>query len=225
MFNSEEINFYDSNELSFNFSEDDNLSQKSTDDHIIDKIHLSKYINDDISCFSFTDSILNDKSISNKYLNQNQNEVIFNPNLQNNICKRKDYILKKFKVKSSKYLIERLNQNDAKIKFYKLNFKYFTQNINYNQNYSWFSFKIKDIISLKNEKNKKAILKFEKKIKKSNNLNEINKLLNITYYDYLQYYYKYQFKNDFISNPEYYEVLKNYNYIKTMSIIGNNKKK
>ena len=64
-----------------------------------------------------------------------------------------------------------------------------------------------------------------KKIKKSNNLNEINKLLNITYYDYLQYYYKYQFKNDFISNPEYYEVLKNYNYIKTMSIIGNNKKK
>ena len=86
-------------------------------------------------------------------------------------------------------------------------------------------FKVKDIITLKNEKNKKAILKFEKILKKSSNLNEINKLLNITYYDYLLYYYEYQFKYDFINNHEYYEELKNYNYIHTMRTIGNNKKK
>jgi hypothetical protein len=214
-YNFEEKYFDDSNDLQdFNFLENDNLSEKSTGDDIINNIHPFKNLFDD---FYFPLIRYEPK--------KNLNEIIFNPNIQNNICKRKDYILKKFKVNSSKYLIERLNQNDAKIKFYKLNFKYFTQNINYNQNYIWFFFKVKDIITLKNEKNKKAILKFEKKLKKSNNLNEINKLLNFTYYDYLFYYYEYQFKNDFINNHEYYEALKNYNYIYTMRTIGNNKKK
>ena len=217
----EEENFNDSNDsLDLNISGIDHLSEKSTGDDINIINHSLKYFpNDIISCYSITVSKLKEKKEK-----EIPSEILFNP-IQNNICKRKDYILKKFKVKSSKYLIERLNQNDKKIKFYKLNFKYFTQNINYNQNYNWFFFKVKDIITLKNEKNKKAILKFEKILKKSSNLNEINKLLNIAYYDYLLYYYEYQFKNDFINNHEYYEELKNYNYIYTMRTIGNNKKK
>ena len=217
----EEENFNDSNDsLDLNISGIDHLSEKSTGDDININNHSLKYFpNDIISCYSITVSKLKEKKEK-----EIPSEILFNP-IQNNICKRKDYILKKFKVKSSKYLIERLNQNDKKIKFYKLNFKYFTQNINYNQNYNWFFFKVKDIITLKNEKNKKAILKFEKILKRSSNLNEINKLLNITYYDYLLYYYEYQFKYDFINNHEYYEELKNYNYIHTMRTIGNNKKK
>ena len=217
----EEENFNDSNDsLDLNISGIDHLSEKSTGDDININNHSLKYFpNDIISCYSITVSKLKEKKEK-----EIPSEILFNP-IQNNICKRKDYILKKFKVKSSKYLIERLNQNDKKIKFYKLNFKYFTQNINYNQNYNWFFFKVKDIITLKNEKNKKAILKFEKILKRSSNLNEINKLLNITYYDYLLYYYEYQFKYDFINNHEYYEELKNYNYILTMRTIGNNKKK
>ena len=217
----EEENFNDSNDsLDLNISGIDHLSEESTGEDININNHSLKYFpNDIISCYSITVSKLKEKKEK-----EIPSEILFNP-IQNNICKRKDYILKKFKVKSSKYLIERLNQNDKKIKFYKLNFKYFTQNINYNQNYNWFFFKVKDIITLKNEKNKKAILKFEKILKRSSNLNEINKLLNITYYDYLLYYYEYQFKYDFINNHEYYEELKNYNYIHTMRTIGNNKKK
>ena len=138
----EEENFNDSNDsLDLNISGIDHLSEKSTGDDININNHSLKYFpNDIISCYSITVSKLKEKKEK-----EIPSEILFNP-IQNNICKRKDYILKKFKVKSSKYLIERLNQNDKKIKFYKLNFKYFTQNINYNQNYIWFFLKLKILL-------------------------------------------------------------------------------
>ena len=136
-YNFEEKNFNDLNDsLDLNISGIDQISEKSTGDDININNHSFKYfLNDIISYSSITVSELKEKKEK-----EIPSEILFNPNIQNNICKRKDYILKKFKVKSSKYLIERLNQNDTKIKFYKLNFKYFTQNINYNQNYNWFFF-------------------------------------------------------------------------------------
>ena len=84
-----------------------------------------------------------------------------NPVNENIIEDRKDYILKSFKVKSSQYLNKLLNSNKEKIKFYKLNFKFFTQNINYNDNNNWFNEKIYFLILLQNKKNERAIKKIE----------------------------------------------------------------
>jgi len=217
--------FIDSCNFDLNLLDNDNLSIKSTGDDLnFNKNHSLNNYQDFIPYSPFEYFVFKDYNNFNNELNEKKNDIN-KTNIQ-----RKDYILKKFKVKSSEYLIKKLNENDEKIKFYKLNFKYFTQNINYNQNFDWFKYKVKEIIILNHKKNNKAIIKLESKIKKSKiknskKLNEINELLNITYYDYLKYYYENQFDNDFKENPKYYEALKNYNYIKTMHIIGNNRKK
>ena len=130
---------------------------------------------------------------------------------ENIIEDRKDYILKSFKVKSSQYLNKLLNSNKEKIKFYKLNFKFFTQNINYNDNNNWFNEKIYFLILLQNKKNERAIKKIEEIKKKnpySDNIKEINSILNLTYLDFLFKYYKEQFEKDFLNKKKYYEILR-----------------
>ena len=145
---------------------------------------------------------------------------------ENIIEDRKDYILKSFKVKSSQYLNKLLNSNKEKIKFYKLNFKFFTQNINYNDNNNWFNEKIYFLILLQNKKNERAIKKIEEIKKKnpySNNIKEINSILNLTYLNFLIKYYKEQFEKDFLNRKKYYEILKNFGFIKIMKTKGNKK--
>ena len=149
-----------------------------------------------------------------------------NPVNENIIEDRKDYILKSFKVKSSQYLNKLLNSNKEKIKFYKLNFKFFTQNINYNDNNNWFNEKIYFLILLQNKKNERAIKKIEEKKKKnpcSDNIKEINSILNLTYLNFLIKYYKEQFEKDFLNRKKYYEILKNFGFIKIMKTKGNKK--
>ncbi len=149
-----------------------------------------------------------------------------NPVIENIIEDRKDYILKSFKVKSSQYLNKLLNSNKEKIKFYKLNFKFFTQNINYNDNNNWFNEKIYFLILLQNKKNERAMKKIEEIKKKnpySDNIKEINSILNLTYLDFLFKYYKEQFEKDFLNKKKYYEILKNFGFIKIMKTIGNKK--
>ena len=149
-----------------------------------------------------------------------------NPVNENIIEDRKDYILKSFKVKSSQYLNKLLNSNKEKIKFYKLNFKFFTQNINYNDNNNWFNEKIYFLILLQNKKNERAIKKIEEIKKKnpySNNIKEINSILNLTYLNFLIKYYKEQFEKDFLNRKKYYEILKNFGFIKIMKTKGNKK--
>lgn len=145
---------------------------------------------------------------------------------ENIIEDRKDYILKSFKVKSSQYLNKLLNSNKEKIKFYKLNFKFFTQNINYNDNNNWFNEKIYFLILLQNKKNERAIKKIEEIKKKnpySDNIKEINSILNLTYLNFLIKYYKEQFEKDFLNRKKYYEILKNFGFIKIMKTKGNKK--
>ena len=147
-------------------------------------------------------------------------------NHKNIIEDRKDYILKSFKVKSSQYLNKLLNSNKEKIKFYKLNFKFFTQNINYNDNNNWFNEKIYFLILLQNKKNERAIKKIEEIKKKnpySDNIKEINSILNLTYLNFLIKYYKEQFEKDFLNRKKYYEILKNFGFIKIMKTKGNKK--
>lgn len=149
-----------------------------------------------------------------------------NPVNENIIEDRKDYILKSFKVKSSQYLNKLLNSNKEKIKFYKLNFKFFTQNINYNDNNNWFNEKIYFLILLQNKKNERAIKKIEEIKKKnpySDNIKEINSILNLTYLNFLIKYYKEQFEKDFLNRKKYYEILKNFGFIKIMKTKGNKK--
>ena len=146
---------------------------------------------------------------------------------ENIIEDRKDYILKSFKVKSSQYLNKLLNSNKEKIKFYKLNFKFFTQNINYNDNNNWFNEKIYFLILLQNKKNERAIKKIEEIKKKnpySDNIKEINSILNLTYLNFLIKYYKEQFEKDFLNRKKYYEILKNFGFIKIMKTKRNKKK-
>jgi len=202
---------------------EDNISQSSTGD--IDP--MSYYY----SSFQNYNNLLYNDSEKFKFYN---NDYIFNikdenKDKNNSIRDRKDYILKAFKVKSSQYLIKLLNCNPYKIKFYKLNFKYFTRNINYNDNHKWFNENISEIIKYKNSKNEKAILKFEKIQKKSKNennekLKKINSLLYLTYREFLNLYYKNQFENDFKKNEKYFEVLKNNKYMEIMTTLGNKKK-
>ena len=145
---------------------------------------------------------------------------------ENIIEDRKDYILKSFKVKSSQYLNKLLNSNKEKIKFYKLNFKFFTQNINYNDNNNWFNEKIYFLILLQNKKNERAMKKIEEIKKKnpySDNIKEINSILNLTYLNFLIKYYKEQFEKDFLNKKKYYEILKNFGFIKIMKTKGNKK--
>ena len=149
-----------------------------------------------------------------------------NPVNENIIEDRKDYILKSFKVKSSQYLNKLLNSNKEKIKFYKLNFKFFTQNINYNDNNNWFNEKIYFLILLQNKKNERAIKKIEEIKKKnpcSDNIKEINSILNLTYLNFLIKYYKEQFEKDFLNRKKYYEILKNFRFTKIMKTKRNKK--
>ena len=73
----------------------------------------------------------------------------------------------------------------------------------------------------------KELLKKLKKLKKKNpysdNIKEINSILNLTYLNFLIKYYKEQFEKDFLNRKKYYEILKNFGFIKIMKTKGNKK--
>ena len=154
----------------------------------------------------------------------NTNKFIIEKNIYKNE-KRKDYILKSFKVKSGRYLRNLLNQNKLRLKFYSLNSKEFTSNINYNENSIWMKWKLEKIIQYKNEKNSNVLKKLCSKSKKNKEeFEKINNFLQMTYRDFLIKYYIEQFNKDFINN-EAYKLLKSLGFFKIMSTKGNQKKK
>ena len=154
----------------------------------------------------------------------NTNKFIIEKNIYKN-KKRKDYILKSFKVKSGRYLRNLLNQNKLRLKFYSLNSKEFTSNINYNENSIWMKWKLEKIIQYKNEKNSNVLKKLCSKSKKNKEeFEKINNFLQMTYRDFLIKYYIEQFNKDFINN-EAYKLLKSLGFFKIMSTKGNQKKK
>ena len=69
----------------------------------------------------------------------------------------------------------------------------------------------------------KELLKKKKKNPYSDNLKEINSILNLTYLNFLIKYYKEQFEKDFLNRKKYYEILKNFGFIKIMKTKGNKK--
>ena len=154
----------------------------------------------------------------------NTNKFIIEKNIYKNE-KRKDYILKSFKVKSGRYLRNLLNQNKLRLKFYSLNSKEFTSKINYNENSIWMKWKLEKIIQYKNEKNSNVLKKLCSKSKKNKEeFEKINNFLQMTYRDFLIKYYIEQFNKDFINN-EAYKLLKSLGFFKIMSTKGNQKKK
>ena len=207
------------------------------DDYFYKKSDLILLNDDNISIQSTGDTFnYNIPELDYQFQEENLNEIdkinfeikedLENYVNENIIEDRKDYILKSFKVKSSQYLNKLLNSNKEKIKFYKLNFKFFTQNINYNDNNNWFNEKIYFLILLQNKKNERAIKKIEEIKKKnpwSDNIKEINSILNLTFLNFLIKYYKEQFEKDFLNRKKYYEILKNFGFIKIMKTKGNKK--
>ena len=152
----------------------------------------------------------------------NTNKFIIEKNIYKNE-KRKDYILKSFKVKSGRYLRNLLNQNKLRLKFYSLNSKEFTSNINYNENSIWMKWKLEKIIQYKNEKNSNVLKKLCSKSKKNKEeFEKINNFLQMTYRDFLIKYYIEQFNKDFINN-EAYKLLKSLGFFKIMSTKGKKK--
>ena len=188
-------------------------------------------INNDIQTYNFLslnlDNISINKSVKEKTFHEEEKNIskkfviekkIFGP--QN----RKDYILKSFKVKSGRYLFNVLNKNKLRLKFYMLNSKEFTSNVNYDENKIWLKMKIQDIIQYKNEKNVNVIKRLNSLGKKNKEeFDKIKSLLNMTYKDFLVKYYFEQFDKDF-NQSKNYNILKCLGFFKIMQTKGNRKK-
>ena len=189
-------------------------------------------INNDIQTYNFLslnlDNISINKSVKEKTFHEEENKISKRFVIEKNIFStenRKDYILKSFKVKAGRYLRNLLNQNKFRLKFYMLNSKEFTSNVNYNENKIWLKMKIEEIIQYKNEKNVNVINKLNLLSKKNKEEYEkINSLLKMTYKDFLVKYYLKQFDKDFNQSKEY-NILKCLGFFKIMQTKGNQKKK
>jgi len=189
-------------------------------------------INNELQTHNFL-SLNNDnteinKSVKEKTFHEEENKISKRFVIEKNIFStenRKDYILKSFKVKAGRYLRNLLNQNKFRLKFYMLNSKEFTSNVNYNENKIWLKMKIEEIIQYKNEKNVNVINKLNVLSKKNKEEYEkINSLLKMTYKDFLVKYYLEQFDKDFNQSKEY-NILKCLGFFKIMQTKGNQKKK
>ncbi len=189
-------------------------------------------INNELQTHNFL-SLNNDnteinKSVKEKTFHEQENKISKRFVIEKNIFStenRKDYILKSFKVKAGRYLRNLLNQNKFRLKFYMLNSKEFTSNVNYNENKIWLKMKIEEIIQYKNEKNVNVINKLNVLSKKNKEEYEkINSLLKMTYKDFLVKYYLEQFDKDFNQSKEY-NILKCLGFFKIMQTKGNQKKK
>ncbi len=93
---------------------------------------------------------------------------------------RLDYVLKRFKRNVIKHYITSLNKTNKDLHFYLPDYKHFTSNIKYRDNYNMFQISMEEIIKQYGNKNKGSN---EKKLKRLNNL-------RFTFYPFLKKTYK-----------------------------------
>ena len=180
---------------------------------------------------------LNDKKDKSPSLNDNNNNnnltndtSSINSNNNNNqiSCSnmRCDSLLIKFKSFLGKSFIKYINDKLKKstkrrIKFFSFNYKKFTLNVSYSENKKWLNEKMKDLLVLGSEPNQ---LKNEKALKsmyrrKEEEFNEIKYLLELTYKDIIQRFYRSNFFEDFKKQQKIMQLNENFKNIMNNSIL------
>jgi hypothetical protein len=139
---------------------------------------------------------------------------------------RCDSLLIKFKSFLGKSFIKYINDKLKKytkrrIKFFSFNYKKFTLNVSYSENQKWLNEKMKDLLvlgdesnQLKNEKTLKSIYK-----RKEEEFNEIKNLLELTYKDIIQRFYRSSFFEDFKKQQKIIQLNENFKNIMNNSIL------
>jgi len=179
---------------------------------------------------------LNDKNDKSPSSNDNNNNNLtndtssINSNNNNNqiSCSnmRCDSLLIKFKSFLGKSFIKYINDKLKKstkrrIKFFSFNYKKFTLNVSYSENKKWLNEKMKDLLILGSEPNQ---LKNEKALKsiyrrKEEEFNEIKYLLELTYKDIIQRFYRSNFFEDFKKQQKIMQLNENFKTIMNNSIL------
>lgn len=174
------------------------------------------------------------KQFTSKTVTKSINFIATHP-----IDKRKDYIIKKFKVKCGKYFISKLNKLNTKLHFYCPNSKRFTSVPNYDKNKKWLNYTIEKILTKYDKENggsnSKTLQKLSQKDERDPTIQEIKRILSLKYEEIIrEYSNSEQFDKDVKSfNDEddrnsFFELGQGYpsNFISIMkNIKGNVKKK
>ena len=237
------------NIFSLNEKMSEELEQKN------DYIGKKRNINDDEIIFKKNRNNLNNnyykitkdklEKVDNNIYNYTRETSISNNNNQIEYAKnRTDSLLIKFKSFLGKCFINHINNklknlSKRRIKFYSLNYKKFTLNVNYNQNKIWLNEKMKDLLTLggesNQEKNENSLKSLSKK--KEIAFDEVKNLLEMTYKEIIEKFYSSiyfeKFKNDENIKllNEYFVKVKNISILEKNGFInfinkekGNNKK-
>ena len=223
-----------------NFNEETN-SKKDINKYEIndDLISLSNFCGDKILIINEDSNNNSDNNIiqlnenNNNLLlpnNENNNNLLLSNNENNNKKnnnntfkitskdkeERLDYLIKKFKTLVSEVLHVKLNKI-KKFKFYKMDSKKFTSVTSYKKNKIWFDRPISELLLKFNEKNEKNINKLIES--KHEKYNEIKKILNSTYEEFIFNNYQElnkEFQKFFNENFKKSIMLRDYNSIQSI---------
>ncbi len=204
-----------------------------------DLISYSNYYNDKILIINEDSNNNSDNNIIQ--LNENNNNLLLSKNENNNYLlisnnennnkknnnntfkitskdkeERLDYLIKKFKTLVSEVLHVKLNKI-KKFKFYKMDSKKFTSVTSYKKNKIWFDRPISELLLKFNEKNEKNINKLIES--KHEKYNEIKKILNSTYEEFIFNNYQElnkEFQKFFNENFKKSIMLRDYNSIQSI---------
>ena len=204
-----------------------------------DLISYSKFYNDKILIINEDSNNNSDNNIIQ--LNENNNNLLLSKNENNNNLllsnnennnkknnnntfkitskdkeERLDYLIKKFKTLVSEVLHVKLNKI-KKFKFYKMDSKKFTSVTSYKKNKIWFDRPISELLLKFNEKNEKNINKLIES--KHEKYNEIKKILNSTYEEFIFNNYQElnkEFQKFFNENFKKSIMLRDYNSIQSI---------
>lgn len=204
-----------------------------------DLISYSNYYNDKILIINEDSNNNSDNNIIQ--LNENNNNLLLSKNENNNNLllsnnennnkknnnntfkitskdkeERLDYLIKKFKTLVSEVLHIKLNKI-KKFKFYKMDSKKFTSVTSYKKNKIWFDRPISELLLKFNEKNEKNINKLIES--KHEKYNEIKKILNSTYEEFIFNNYQElnkEFQKFFNENFKKSIMLRDYNSIQSI---------
>ena len=190
-----------------------------------DYIGKKRNINDDEIIFKKNRNNLNNnyfkitkdkiEKVDNNIYNYTRETSTSNNNNQIEYAKnRTDSLLIKFKSFLGKCFINHINNklknlSKRRIKFYSLNYKKFTLNVNYNQNKVWLNEKMKDLLTLGDESNQEKNENSLKSLSKKKEIafDEVKNLLEMTYKEIIEKFYL----------SIYFEKFKNNAYIKTLN--------
>ena len=180
-----------------------------------DKNDKSSSINDNNN----NNNLTNETSSGNSNNNNNNNKIAYS-----NI--RCDSLLIKFKSFLGKSFITFLNDKLKKsakrrIKLFSFNYKKFTLNVSYSENQKWFNEKMKDLLVLGSEpnqlKNEKALKSIYKR--KEEEFNEIKFLLELSYKEIIQRFYRSNFFENFKKQQKIIQLNENFKKVMNNSIL------